>query len=211
MNRKDPCHQYKDITGLILVGGKSKRMGQDKAFLNLDGRPLMEPVINLFSNRFDRLLLSGDRSERFINYSIPVIPDIYPGSSLGGIHAGLLAAATERIFVAPCDLPYPDPALLDHICSLSLDSGHDAIVPLSPQGYEPLYALYSKACLDPIRALLENGECRIVDLFRIVRTLFIQGEELASIVGTGQAFLNINTPAEFESLAGSNPDRVEMK
>ena len=73
-----------DITGVILVGGKSSRMGQDKAFLEIAGRPLFERVLEVFRECFDRIVLVGDRVERFAGYGLPVLPDIYPGSALGG-------------------------------------------------------------------------------------------------------------------------------
>jgi len=201
--------RYENITGIILVGGKSIRMGQDKAFLELSGRSLLEPVIDLFRSRFNMLLLAGDQAERFSEYDIPIVPDIYPGSSLGGVHAGLCAAKTEKIFVSPCDLPFPNSALLDHVCSIA--EVCDVIVPVSPQGYEPLFALYSKSCLGPIRELLEKKMFRIIDLFSMVQTRFIQGEELASIAGIEQAFLNINTPAEYKRLTEVHASGAEER
>jgi len=200
MKHEQTCQQHEDITGVILTGGKSRRMGQDKAFLELDGRPLLEPVLELFRSRFRRLVLAGGQDERFTAYTVPVVPDVYPGSSLGGIHAGLQAAETGWIFVAPCDQPFPNAALLDTICSLK--DRYDVVVPKSKQGYEPLYALYAKTCLQPMQRLPENNLFRILDLFPLVKTGIIQGEELAAIIGVEQAFLNINTPAEFERLKG---------
>ena len=200
-----PCT---NITGVILVGGKSRRMGQDKAFLELGGRPLLEPVIDLFRSRFSRLLLSGDHAERFGAYGIPVVPDAYPGSSLGGIHAGLQAAETGTIFVAPCDLPFPNTELLDYICGMA--DGYDAIVPVSPQGYEPLFALYAKSCLETIHELLKKKVFRIIDLLPMIHTRFIQSEELASIAEIEQAFLNINTPAEFKRLTEIATSKAEV-
>ena len=198
-----------NITGVILVGGKSRRMGQDKAFLKLADRPLLETVLDLFKEKFSSIMLAGDRAERFSMYDISVVPDIFPGSSLGGIHAALFTAKTGRIFVAPCDMPFPNSSLINHICSISGD--FDAIVPISPQGYEPLYALYSKACLEPARKLLENDNFRITDLFSAVKTRFIEGEELASIAGAESAFLNINTPAEFKKLTEIHLSLTEAK
>lgn len=198
---------HKNITGVILVGGKSLRMGQDKAFLKLSGRPLLDPVLDLFRSRFSRLLLAGDRAERFNGYGLPIVPDIYPGSSLGGVHAGLSAAETEKIFVAPCDLPFPNSALLDYLCGMA--EACDVVVSVSPQGYEPLFALYSKSCLEPIHELLERKEFRIIDLFPMVITRFIQGDELASIAGIEKAFVNINTPEEYSHLTEVHASKAE--
>ena len=75
-----------DITGVILVGGKSRRMGRDKAFLEVAGKPLIERVLEVFRNSFTQVILVGNREERFAGYGLPVLPDIYPGSALGGLY-----------------------------------------------------------------------------------------------------------------------------
>ena len=95
-----------DITGVILVGGKSRRMGRDKAFLQIVGKTLFERVLEIFRESFDRIVLVGDRAERFAAYDLPVLPDIYPGSALGGLYTALYHAETEYIFVSSCDLPF---------------------------------------------------------------------------------------------------------
>src|SRR6266496_3487290 len=136
-----------DITGVILVGGKSRRMGRDKAFLEVSGKPLFERVLTVFRESFDRIVLVGDREDRFTGYGLPVVPDIYPGSALGGLYTGLHHATTEYVFVAPCDLIFPDGELLRYLCSLK--DGYDAVVAAPGHGFEPLFALYAKSCLEP--------------------------------------------------------------
>ena len=184
-----------DITGVILVGGKSRRMGKDKAFLEFSGKPLLERVLEVFRESFRRILLVGDRRERFDGYELPVQEDIYPGSALGGLYTGLRHAKTEYVFVSPCDLPFPNKAILDHLCSLR--KGFDAVVPVTPRGFEPLFALYGKRCLEPMRRLLESGNCRVYDFYPQVGIRYVPGEELAPLDGEGTSFLNINTPEEF--------------
>jgi len=187
-----------DITGVILVGGKSSRMGRDKAFLEISGTPLVERVLQVFRNNFARVLLVGDRAERFAGYGLPVLPDIHPGSALGGIFTGLQAAETDNIFVAPCDLPFPNERILRYLCSL--ERGYDAVVPTTILGFEPLFALYSKTCLVPIRELLENANFCAYAYYPRVRVRYVPHEELNNLDRDGKAFLNINTPGEFAKI-----------
>ncbi|MEI6388786.1 MAG: molybdenum cofactor guanylyltransferase [Spirochaetota bacterium] len=194
-----PGKQERGITGLILVGGKSRRMGVDKALLEIAGQPLIERVIELFSACFDRTLLAGDQGQRFAGYGLPIVSDLYPGSPLGGIYTGLAAAGTEHVFVASCDLPFPSPAILHHLCSLK--DGFDAVVPLAARGYEPLFALYSKRCLGPIKALLDSGDCCAYAYFPEIQARYVLPGELAELDREGLAFFNVNTPEDLERAA----------
>ena len=189
-----------DITGVILVGGKSRRMGRDKAFLEVAGKPLIERVLEFFRGSFDRIILVGDREERFAAYGLPVLPDIYPGSSLGGLYTGLYHAATEYVFVSSCDLPYPNTDILRHLCSLK--EGFDAVVPSTKYGYEPLFALYAKSCFGPIKALLDSGDFCAYAWYPRVRVTYVPYEELAHLDRDGRACLNVNTPDEFAGIGG---------
>ena len=189
-----------DITGVVLVGGKSRRMGRDKAFLEVTGKPLFARVLEVFRESFDRTVLVGDREERFASYGLPVLPDIYPGSSLGGLYTGLYHAATEHAFVSSCDLPYPNTEILNHLCSLK--DGFDAVVPSTKYGYEPLFALYAKSCLGPIKALLDSGDFCAYAYYPRVRVRYVPYEELAHLDRDGRAFMNVNTPDEFAGIGG---------
>ncbi len=184
-----------DITGVILVGGKSRRMGTDKAFLQLDGKPLIERLLAVFSECFSQTILVGNNDHRFSNYDVPIVADIYPGSPLGGIFSGLHHAATSHIFVASCDLTYPSYTVIRQICSLA--NGYDAVVPVLSHGFETLCAVYSKNCQPTIKAMLESGNHRIFDLYPQVNLRPVHYEELAKNDPDGRSFLSVNTPDEF--------------
>ena len=188
----------RDITGVILVGGKSRRMGCDKAFLPIAGKPLFEQVLDLFRENFARVVLAGDRAERFIGYKLPVLPDIYPGSALGGLYTALYYAETEHIFVSACDLPFPNREILLILCSLR--EGFDAVVPSTARGLEPLFAVYAKSCLEPIRALLESGNFCAYAYYPRIRVRYVTDEEIADFNSNGKSFANVNTPEEFEKI-----------
>ncbi len=182
------------ITGIILVGGKSRRMGTDKAFLRIDGVSMFERVLCAMAENFSSILLIGDCKERYEAYGLPVVADRYPGSALGGLYSGLLAAPTDLVFVAPCDMPFPSPSLIGHICSMAGD--FDIVVPRTRHGLEPLFALYRKSCLGPMQRLLEAGNYRIYDFYPEVAVRYLE-EELGRFIDGERALLNLNTPEEF--------------
>lgn len=188
----------RNVTGVVLVGGKSSRMGRDKATLPIDGEPLVNKVLAALRTCLPDLILIGNRPERFDKYELPIFPDIHPGSALGGLHTGLSRAKTPYIFASACDLPFASPHILRYL--ISVGDGFDATVPLSGEHPEPLFSLYHKNCLDPMEQLLKAGNYRIRDLFPLVRTRFVPEAEFA---GTGEGerpFLNINTVDEYEAI-----------
>ncbi len=197
-----------DITGVILVGGKSRRMGRDKAFLPVDGRPLIAPAIDLFRENFPRVILVGDRQERFKDFGMPVVPDIYPGSALGGLYSALASAETRYVFVASCDLPFPQLSVLRYLCSLR--AGFDVVLPVSKTGPEPLFALYSLSCLEPMRQSLENGRLNIRGFFHGVRVKEVASKELDRIDPMNSCFVNINTPHEYNQIFSSTSDTLQL-
>ena len=183
------------VTGVILVGGQSRRMGQDKALLEFRGRTLFQINLAAIREALSLLFLVGDRPERFAGVGLPVYPDIYPGSALGGLYTGLVRARTSHIFVASCDLPYPSAPLIRHLAALA--PGNDVVVVRSKGGYEPLFAIYSQACSWPILAQLRTGNYCIFDFYSHVTTRIVTLEEIAHLGDPERLFLNLNTPEEF--------------
>nr|WP_307726468.1 molybdenum cofactor guanylyltransferase [Trichlorobacter sp.] len=170
-------------------------MGQDKALLDLAGQPLVGRIIKVMQGCFEHLLLVGDLPERFAHYGIPVVPDSYPGSSLGGLYTGLHAATTERIFATSCDIPFPNPELIRLICGQT--GTCDVVIPVTAGGLEPLFALYAKSCLPVMQTALEAGQYRITAVLQQLQTRIIGPELLAKVDPGGRALLNINTPQEY--------------
>jgi molybdenum cofactor guanylyltransferase len=184
-----------DVTGVILVGGKSSRMGLDKAFLEIEGVPLFERVLHVFRAAFTRTILIGSSAERFAGYCLTLYPDIYPGSPLGGLYTALVHAGTPYIFISACDMPFPSSAVARYL--VSLRDGFDAVVAQSADGYEPLFALYATSCREPARRFLESGNFCIVDLYPGMNVRYVPMAELAGLDDEERAFVNVNTPEEF--------------
>lgn len=175
-------------------------MGRDKAFLKIGGKTIFEKIFNAFNENFSRIVLVGDREERFANYQVPVYADLFPGSSLGGLYTGLYHAETDYIFVSSCDLPYPSSRVISHICPLV--GNCDAVVPRLAHGYEPLFAAYSKSCLAPLKSMLEARNYCVYDLYPLINVKDVNEEELESVVESPHSFINLNTPAEYEAVKG---------
>ncbi|HMB15851.1 MAG TPA: molybdenum cofactor guanylyltransferase [Pelovirga sp.] len=185
-----------DITGVILAGGRSRRMGRDKATLPLAGRTLFERAYGAFEPVFEQILIAGDRPD-LASAAVPCFADEYPGSALGGIHGGLKAAQTPWIFVMPCDLAAPDPNLIRHLTPYR--HGHDAVVPHTAAGFEPVFALYHKNCLPVMEQMLRQGNYRIFDFYDRVWIRFVHSHELPR--GWQRGLVNLNSPQDLEKLS----------
>lgn len=191
------------ITAVILAGGKSLRMGQDKAFLRIGGLTIIEFQLQGLRPLFDEITLSTNSPERFRHLDIPAFPDIIPDRGpLGGIYTALLKARHPHIFAIACDMPFINPELIRHLIERCED--YDVTVPETEQGLEPLHAVYSKNCIPAIRRQLKGkgGKGRVIEFFPEVKVRVIPQEDIARIEGGLKAFLNFNTPEEYESTLG---------
>jgi molybdopterin-guanine dinucleotide biosynthesis protein A len=184
-----------DITGVLLAGGKSRRMGHDKAFIDLDGNPLYLKTLNLLRDLFPTIIIAGDRPD-IASEGIPSVSDIFPGSALGGLYTGLEHIQTDWMFVAPCDMPFPDLAIANLL--ISKRDGFDAVVPRTPGGYEPVFALYKKSCLPHMEAMLRNNEYRIYDFYQRIRVHYLDWSSLPN--NWERSLMNINTPEQLRQL-----------
>lgn len=169
-------------------------MGVDKATLRIQGETLFERQLNAFREIFPRVLIAGDRPD-LASPEVPCVPDLYPGSALGGLYTGLSTAETPYIFAAPCDMPLPDTDMIRFIVSYRT-SAYDAVVPRTSAGMEPLFAVYSRKCLPVMKSLLEEGNYRVLDIYERVNVLFIEEDSLPP--GWERALLNINTRENLE-------------
>lgn len=153
-----------EATAVILAGGQSRRMGQDKSLLDVSGLPLIARIADQLQPRFCEVLVSANDSAKYRFLGLPIIPDPEPGlGPLAGILAGLRAARHDRILAVACDIPVLDPDFLDHL--LELSEGADVVMPRSPDGrHEPMVAVYHRRVIPRIEAVLAEGRRRIVDI-----------------------------------------------
>ena len=194
----EPKHQTKlsGITGVILAGGRSSRMGSNKALLPYREGLFIEAIHRQLSNLFPEVLLVTDTPEQYDFLPCRKVGDIHPGmGALAGLHSGLSHGSTEHIFAVACDMPYLSELLIRHLAQQANSRG--VVIPESPGGLEPLHAVYGKGCLPAMEAALDAGEQRIVSFFGQVPVQRITAAEMAYADPNLDSFRNINTPDEY--------------
>jgi molybdopterin-guanine dinucleotide biosynthesis protein A len=188
------------MTGVILAGGRSTRMGRNKAFLEVGGERLIDRNVRLFRSLFQQVIIVTTSPLDYLDQPAAIATDILPGrGALGGIYTGLFHASGEQAFFAACDMPFLNPDFL--ACMIGLAAGHDIVVPAPPDGLQPLHAIYSRRCLPVIRSLLERDRLKIRGFYPGFDVLTIPPETLQAFDPEGRMFLNVNTPADLRRLA----------
>jgi molybdenum cofactor guanylyltransferase len=188
-------------SGIVLAGGRSSRLGQDKALLPLpDGRSLIAHVVARLAPLVSEVVVVATDGERLGPLPARLVPDAFPdGGALGGIYAGLAAAREEHAIVVACDMPLLSRPLLRYLLAPPRD--FDVLLPrLADDQVEPLHAVYAKACLEPIRRQLAAGRRRIISFLGDVRVRYVEEAELRRLDPELRSFFNVNTPADLESL-----------
>lgn len=200
------ARQRGDVSGIILAGGRSVRMGQNKAFLEIDGKRIIDRTASLFNSLFKELILVTNTPEEYAYLGIKTVSDIFPGKgSLGGIYTGLFHSPNEYSFIASCDMPFLRMDLIEFLLSHKEDN--DVVVPRPRDGDEPLHAVYSKRCLKPIEAMIRKGDLRIIGFYPEVKVRGVSEEELMPYISNPSPFLNINTPEEYAAAIGRTGER----
>lgn len=189
------------VTGVILAGGLSARMGSDKALLPYQGGRFIEAIHRRMGELFEEVIVATGETDRYDFLPCRRVTDVYPGmGALGGIHAALRESGSDKIFVVACDMPHLAPDLIRHLCSLAEDA--DVVVPEGGKGLEPLHAVYRKGVLPFVEDSLLNGRCRVVSFFDRVRVRRVPLAEVDRIDPGLSAFRNINTPEEYHRFRG---------
>ncbi|MDD2582462.1 MAG: molybdenum cofactor guanylyltransferase [Desulfuromonadaceae bacterium] len=189
------------VTGVILAGGASSRMGKNKALLKTGELLLIERVYATMAALFPNVIIVTNTPELYEFISCRKVPDIYPGAgSIAGLHAGLSASSTDRIFVAACDMPFLNADFIRFLCQGAEEC--DAVVPLDRSGrLEPLHALYAKSALNAMQQAIERGDKSIIKLLGRLRTIMVLNELFQFIPGAEESFRNLNTPEEYEEVS----------
>lgn len=186
------------ITIAVQAGGKSSRMGEDKALIRLAGIPLIERVLGRIDGLADEILITTNRPETLTHLNLRMAPDEVPGAgALHGLKTALSAAQGDVVLVLSCDTPFVSRELLEHLLNRAHEA--DVIVPKHGDKYEPLQAVYNSAhCLPALEAALESDKRRMVSFFPKVHILPIEEPVLTELDPSGLSFFNINTPADLE-------------
>jgi molybdopterin-guanine dinucleotide biosynthesis protein A len=197
---------FPDLTVAILAGGRSSRMGTDKSFVRVLGRPLIEDVLAQMAGLSGETLIVTNRPDDYAYLGVPLFGDVLPDKgALGGLYSALHAAGRPHVLCVACDMPFVVRPLVAHLASLAPEA--DAVVPRLAGEAEPFRAVYARAaCLGPIRAALDAGRMRVISFFNDVRVRWVEAEEVDRFDPKRLSFFNVSTPEDLEQarrLAGA--------
>jgi molybdopterin-guanine dinucleotide biosynthesis protein A len=180
-----------EITCAILAGGRSLRMGRDKATIPIGNRLLVSRVYDVARTIFDRILIVSNHHTAIEGVDAPIVPDVLPQRSpMVGIVSALLHAATPYVFVLGCDMPFVEEEAIRFVAGQAF--GYDIVIPKTEKGYQPLHAVYSRATISQLLTHIERGRFRIPEVFPFVTVHIVEGPGLSE-AGGFSIFTNLNT------------------
>ncbi len=189
-----------DMTGVLLAGGKSRRMGEDKRFLHVGERTLFEQSLTVLRSIFRDVLIVIAQDSPSLETDAPVIRDLVPDcGSLGGLYTGLHQASTEHVFVVACDMPFLNQEAVRYVIGLKEEA--DIVMAEGENGLQPMHAVYSRRCLPVLEEMVRTHRLKIQDIVAhpSLKVRLINMAELSRIDPEGRSFLNVNTPADLEA------------
>ena len=187
------------LTLAIQAGGKSSRMGKDKALMPFRGVPLIQYVMDRLAPLADEILVTTNDPDSYRFLGVPLYRDIQPDrGALGGLYTALASAKGDQVAVVACDMPFASSQFFLTASKLLVTSDADIIIPQTEYGYEPLHALYRRdACIHPIKDALDAGKWKVISWFEQVKIHALSLEEIATFNASGLTFWNLNTPEDF--------------
>lgn len=188
------------ISAAVLTGGKSLRMGTDKALLEVGDQTILGRTLNVLGTLADDVLIVGEREE-YHAFSAPVVADAFPVTGpLGGIATALMHARNSHVIVVGCDMPFLSRDLLAAMARLPRD--FDVLVPLradrSGKRYEPLHAIYSVQCLSVIRSAIHSGDYRLQNLLDTLQVQAVDDTFIRRFDPDQRSYINVNTPLDLQ-------------
>jgi molybdenum cofactor guanylyltransferase len=210
---QQPRAELPPTTGIVVAGGRSQRLGQDKRRLKLwgeTGPTLLEHTVNLLASLCAEVIVVLNDAKSWPQLPALIVPDQYPeGGALGGIYSGLAAASYLHALTIAADMPLLNQELIRWMLAQPRD--YDVLVPqpnaFSAQGrarnrlgVESLHAIYSRACLAPIAHQLDAGNPQVIGFYAAVRVRFVEPSVIAQLDPAGNAFRNVNTPEDLDTV-----------
>jgi len=191
------------LTVAVIAGGHSSRMGTDKSFVPMLGKPLIEHVIaRVVDLNQDETIVITNRPDNYAYLNLPMFADIVSDKgALGGIYTAIYHSQNEHTLCIACDMPFLNPDLLRYMIDLRDSDGgpYDVIVPKVDDHPQGLHAIYSKACLAPIRKDIDADRLKVIGFYDRVRVRYLEPAEYTRFDPHRLSFHNINTPDELQA------------
>ena len=189
-----------DVTGVLLAGGKSRRMGEDKRYLVVGEQTLLERGLGVLRSIFQEVLVVIAQDSLPLGVDARVVRDLVPDcGSLGGLYTGLTQATTPYIFVVACDMPFLDPAVITQFTSRRASA--DIVIAKLAARLHPMHALYGKGCLPVLEQMIRARQLKIQEMVShgSLRVQYVTEADLLTIDPFWHSFQNVNTPADLEA------------
>jgi molybdopterin-guanine dinucleotide biosynthesis protein A len=181
-----------NLSCVILAGGKSSRMGQDKTRLYVDNVRFFDYIYSKCQELFSEIIIVTNTPLQFSGYQAHIVTDEIQGAgSLGGLYTGLQTASNDYSFCVACDMPFLQSEVITYLTELRLN--YDVVIPNIFAYLEPLHAVYSKQCIKPIRKILEMGVFKLTKFLPEVRVRYVSERDIKKIDPNLTTFININT------------------
>ena len=189
-----------NMTGVLLAGGTSRRMGKDKRWLEVGGRPLFHRVLSVMEGLFQEILIVVAEPLPQLEGTVHrVVTDLIPDcATLGGLYTGLSYAGGRRIFAVGCDMPFLSRKVITHMATL--DRQADVVMAELATGLQPLHAVYSKACLPHMERMAKAGRLKVQEIVQApgLSVSIVPERDVRPIDPEVLSFMNVNTPADIE-------------
>jgi molybdenum cofactor guanylyltransferase len=190
-----------DVTGVLLAGGKSRRMGEDKRLLIVGGRRLYDRSLAALRALFQEVRIVIAQDSVSVTSEVPVLRDLMPNcGTLGGIYTGLKEATTAHVFAVACDMPFLNPDVIRYL--VSLKGTADLVMVRVGDSLQPTHAVYGRQCLPVFEAMVRAGRLKVQDIVAhpSLAVRLVEYDELCKLDPEGRSFLNVNTPADLEAV-----------
>lgn len=184
---------------IILSGGKSSRMGTNKALLQINEKTMIERMTMELKRFFEEIILVTNEPDDYRFLDLKMVSDLFPGRGpLAGIHAGLMASECEENFVVACDMPFVSGQLA--VVLVNKCRQYDAVVPVIDGKQHPLFAVFKKRIAEAAAQRIENNQLRVKDLLDGLNVLYVTEKELITDrnMDLERIFFNMNHPIEYE-------------
>lgn len=188
-----------EVTGILLAGGKSRRMGEDKRYLVVGEQTLLERGLSVLRSVFQEVLVVIAQDSPSLGVDARVVRDLVPNcGSLGGLYTGLIQATTPYIFVVACDMPFLNQAVIAQFTSRRV--AVDIVMAKLEGQLHPMHALYGKRCVPVVEQMIQARRLKIQEMVSkpplLVR--YVTEEDLFTLDPSWRSFFNVNTVAELE-------------
>ncbi len=187
-----------NITAAILCGGRASRIGKIKAFLEINGKSIIENTIQILKKNFSQIIISSNEPFLFEKFNLPIIEDEIKNKDIfGGIYTILKKIKTQYAFIVPCDMPFIEEGLIKLLLKSNYNEYDITIFSIDGK-FQPLFAIYSKKCLNFFKDTIKlEHRPKVIDILNKYKTKIISEKEISSSINISKAFFNINTEADY--------------